>query len=671
MPTTEGLPKVGGDQVEAENATFVSSAKHVNAGSGPQNNYTVLGENLLSDAFLENLRKAARRHELAEVSLEWHSERFVKPDRYLRAKQMLGDYRVVLVSGDRGSGRRTASKMLLREVSGERPREIPADTEEDRKDFLRSGMVGEAERLLLDLSADIEFRLLSDSRSLEPFIAAVEKEKAYMVVVLPPDAQNRLASDLLPRLVSIERPGGREVLESHLGAAGFPLSERDLDVQGLDEFLAEAPVGEIGRLCQGCLDLHDRETGNSIADCLAEALQTVSKRAQDIGEAIRAKSPSDRALVLSAGFLEGAHADVVVDSAEKLLALTGTDETAERVLACDSVDQRLKDNDFNLSPSREVFFSKPSAEGVVRYFWDAFPRLRPILVEWVGRCLTSRMLTDLDRTRLVRRIAIVCRQGRHGGDLCVLAAWLLDLDPKHRPLRAGELAVRILTEGLEEDPGALAVRRKMYAWADNESLSPDLARVLIVVCSEVLARTHPEQALVRLRHLARNKNVEVGNAAGEALLGLIADDRLFLDLLWRLGTSPLQSEADAALFLRIVEPSRLLEGSRLLDFGGVRGRLTDGWTRIVERPRVFWSKAARDWFDAFLKDASAEPLLDVLVDAASEAGHPGRLHVVLRDWAHEPSAGAPETRRRTAALVRKKIDEAQLAHDSGERVVDR
>lgn len=664
MLTVEEAARSG---VDAHNASFFNEAGHVASGSGHQfNNANFWGydpERLL--------RREVPKRELSESSLQWLADRFIKPGNFERARSLLGRSRLVLVSGSAGAGRRSAAKMLLRELAdgGGPVREIPTDTSEEEKDFLNPETVRDCERLLLDLSADTEFRLLTFAlRPLESFRDAVTKAEGYLAVVLPSGAERLLPPELLAQLVELERPPGRSTLELQLEVEGVGVPVGSLDGEELAEFLADASMDEIGRLCQRSLRLHERD-GRRLEDCLTQALQEVSKRDAAIEDLIAGETASQRALILGAAFLEGAHADVVGDACERLLAQADGTEETEALLDGSGLNERMRDVGLELTEAREVLFSQHSADAVVNYFWYAFPRLRPTLLEWVGGCLISPLLTDADRERAVRRFAMVCRRSRHGPDLCALAAWLLRLETKHRPVRVGEWAARILAEGLKEEPGAHAIRRKIYEWVVSPSLQSDLASVLVLVCSGVLAHTHPEQAMVRLRHLARHSDDEVSRAAGKALVELANDDRVLLDLLWRFASS--RMDADAALFLRVVDSGRLLEGARVLDDSVVQAQLTKAWASVVERPREFWSERAYDWFDAFTADPSAEVLLEVLVGAVASAGRLGRLFVVLRNWARDGAEESAEERRRTALVVRKKIDEAQLKRVDEEKAVAR
>ncbi len=620
----------------------------------------VIGE--WDESLRRRLRRDLPKSELAQSRLQWLAERFVEPDNFDEAKSRLVGSRSVLLSGAAGSGRRSAAKMLLSDFAREVSpiREVPVDTEEEEKDFLRPEMVRRGEHLLVDLSADSELRLIQGGGTLESFLGAVEKAEGYAAVVFPPGAGDLLPVELSSELVEIERPNVSDVFTLHLKTLCPALPPGVLNDKKLNGFLATASMEEIGRLCEQSLKLVRQSPKRPVEDCLRTALQAVSKRDKTIERFVSTLSAPQRALLLSAGFLEGAHADVVGDSAEKLLSQAEDPAEQPPVLSSAGLDARLRELRLDLTESREVRFRNWSAEAILNYFWHAFPRLRPILLEWVGRCCTSSLLDDADRERLVQQFAMVCGQGSRGGYLCTLASRLLQLDTHQKPPRMHDWAARILTEGSREEPGALAIRRQIYDWVTNRSLSAALADVLVFVCSTVLAQTHPEQAMVRLRHLARHVDRRVAWRASEALVDLVADDRIFLDLLWRLARASQRSHADAILFLRIADPERLLGGTSVIDDRTVQAQLTKAWASVVDRPREFWAERACDWFGAHTRDPSAEALLDVLVGAAGAAGRVGRLFVVLRDWAAAGDEDSAEERRRTQQLVRKKIDAVQV-----------
>ncbi|GAB3672558.1 hypothetical protein [Saccharopolyspora tripterygii] len=650
MTTVEGPASVGMQDVDSKYATSVGKADNVFIGE--------LGESL-QRRLLRDLPKA----ELAESRLQWLADRFVEPDNLDEARSKLQRSRSVLVSGPAGAGRRSAAKMLLRQFASSRSpiREVPVDTEEEEKDFLRPETVLGGERLLVDLSADSELRRLdSAGRTLEAFLGAVEKGEGCAVVVLPPGAVDSLAVELSSQLVEIERPNASDVLARHLSDLFSPLPQAVFNDERVTEFLSTASMEEIGRLSEHCLKLCKQTPERSIADCLRLALQAVSKRDKTFEKFVSTLSAPERALLLSAGFLEGAHADVVGDAAERLRKQAEDPGGQVPILSSAGLDTQLRELRLDLTGLREVRLSTWSAETVVNYFWHAFPRLRPVLLEWVGRCCTSSVLTNADRAQLVRQFAMVCRQGRHGADLCTLASWLLQLDARHQPPRVRDWAARILAEGLKEEPGALAIRRQIYEWVISQSLSTDLADVLVFVCSNVLAKTHPEQAMVRLRHLARHSNPRIAGQASEALVDLGGDDRIFFDLLWRLSLVSRRADADVGLFLRVADPTRLLREPRVLGDSAVHEQLITNWASVVDRPRGLWDERACDWFSAHARDPSAEALLDVLVGAASRAGRLGRLFVVLRGWTADGDEESAEQRQRTEQVVRKKIDEVQV-----------
>ncbi|SFS52002.1 hypothetical protein [Saccharopolyspora flava] len=650
MTTAEESLPVGMQDVDAKYATNVGKVDNL-----------VIGE--LGESLRRRLLRGLPKAELAESRLQWLESRFIEPDNFKEVWSKLQRARSVLVSGPAGAGRRSAAKMLLRRSpSSSSPiREVPVDTEEEEADFLKPETVLRGERLLVDLSADSELRRLdSAGRTLEAFLGAVEKAEGYAAVVLPPGAGDFLPVELSSQLVEIERPNTSDVLAQHLKDLCTALPQDVLDDEKVGEFLSTASMEEIGRLSEHCLRLCRQSPEQPVEVCLRTALQAVSKRDKTFERFVSTLSAPKRALLLSAGFLEGAHADVVGDSAEKLRAQAESPEGQLPVLSSAGLDSQLRELRLDLTESREVRFSTWSAEAVVNYFWHAFPRLRPVLLEWVGRCCTSSLLTNADRVQLVQQFAMVCRQGRHGADLCTLASWLLQLDARHQPPRVRDWAARILAEGLKEEPGALVIRRQIYEWVTSQSLSTDLADVLVFVCSNVLAETHPEQAMVRLRHLARHSHHRIARQASDALVDLVEDDRIFFDLLWRLPRVSRRADADAALFLRIADPGRLLCEPSVLGDGAVRDQLIENWVSVVGRPREFWEERACDWFGAHTRDPSAEALLDVLVGAAGAAGRVGRLFVVLRNWAADGDEDSAEERRRTQQLVRKKIDEVQV-----------
>jgi hypothetical protein len=173
----------------------------------------------------------------------------------------------------------------------------------------------------------------------------------------------------------------------------------------------------------------------------------------------------------------------------------------------------------------------------------------------------------------------------------------------------------------------------LYTWATSPQLTKARAGILTEVCSGELADHHPEQAMVRLHHVARR--AESDEAEARLVQLVLGDHRLHHRMLERLAhglTKP--RSADIRLFTGLAEPSRLtapLPGSptparALIDVAGVRACLTECWTALFDRvPQAKWREPARLWLSAAegIEARHRDHLLDILVRACR--AHPYHL----------------------------------------------
>ena len=235
------------------------------------------------------------------------------------------------------------------------------------------------------------------------------------------------------------------------------------------------------------------------------------------------------------------------------------------------------------------------------------------------------------------------------------------------PSRLLPQAAKAVERGLNDERHGLFFRQQLYTWSRDLNLSSDLAEVVVQMCSEVLALTHPEQALVRLHHIARRHSGAAGEAARAALLDLIdRDRRLYRRLLDRV-TDGLTKDtaADLAVFCELAAPARLgcsqQWTSPLIADAAVRDQLATGWRAVLggsSSPDC--AHLVRTWLAVACEDDRyRELLLDVLVEAGDGRYDLfNRLYVIARDWTHAPE-GSRQERIEIADCLNNKIDSAQ------------
>lgn len=276
-----------------------------------------------------------------------------------------------------------------------------------------------------------------------------------------------------------------------------------------------------------------------------------------------------------------------------------------------------------------VHFDKLRYDHAVRhFFWRNMPDLRRPLRDWVEQVLALPQFPEEGQKDLVVRLAELCALTEDADRLAEPARdWALRYSDPAR-LRA---AAEWLGWGVHNDDERTSrhFRHAIYDWAIRP-VEPDLRQVLIEVCLDFIAATHPEQAVVRLHHLARREPFEEAggkNAARHVLLRLVqVDMRLWLHLLYRLAFwapprhEKRQRTIDAWLFLGLLTmPARQ---DIFLQLPATRLWLSMCWADVL------WGFSSRSWLPHLQRwitttDAADDPelvhlALDVLVDAAAE-----------------------------------------------------
>ena len=95
----------------------------------------------------------------------------------------------------------------------------------------------------------------------------------------------------------------------------------------------------------------------------------------------------------------------------------------------------------------------------------------------------------------------------------------------HLSANRANAAALVLRSGLRSERCGRTFRRKIYLWSTNRGTSDQLAAVIVAACRDEIFATHPDEALVRLHHVARrNGRCE----AHQALVELVGTDRRLL-----------------------------------------------------------------------------------------------------------------------------------------------
>lgn len=609
--------------------------------SGTGNQYNIIES-------LQRLRRGPRV--VPHEHLHWLNQRFVEPIPYGRARERLADNGSVLLTGTPGSGRRATAQMLLYRLDrkGIQIRELPDDNPRDPsgEPVLDASAVATGQRLLLDLSSKDETYCAVMLEQLPSYRDAVQECGAHLVVVLPHSRKHYLGSEL-GSVVEITRPNGAEVFRRYLRYDDVTRSAQ-LGVAELTTLLRSEPMHQIAELAGLVRLAKESQPTKEFPHWRDEAFTALTQRRGQVIEKVQklrlGQQPAQRcALLLTTAMFSDAHADAIFASASRLCKLVRHTADDRPRLQQEGFAEQLAEIEAETDAAGRVRFTLLAYDRAVRtHFWTNYPDLRDGFRNWVGTTLEHRKLSSDDRDAVVARFAEQALRTDRPGDLRLLAEhWTRRTDGRW-PSPLLRQALRAVEHGLIHERHGFFFRRQLLDWSRSPSLPSDLAQLIVQVCSEVLALTHPEQAVVRLHHIVRRHLGEVGGAARNALLDLVnRDRRLYRRLLDRVTISARTTDhqaADLALFIELANPDHLADPQQpLIADQTVRNQLVTGWRAVLsEPPPSRCADRVQDWL-ACANGRDRGLLLEVLVEAGDGRGELlNRLYVIARNWAHAP-----------------------------------
>jgi hypothetical protein len=597
----------------------------VHAGSGHQYIYYVAS---LTDSRGRSPRKQA------EDDLRWLAQRFVHPTGLGLARDILQSHRTVFLEARPGSGRIAAAQMLLWEL---RPgsstiHQLWIQEKEEHGSPLDPGHIGDGDLAWLDLSATSGWSWNEIQSELSGLRHAVHERSAHLVVVLPDDH-----GDLQPEFgqyrARIDRPPVHDVLRHYLRMEGIPAPDRLPDIPFLHD---DQPLREVPAFVQLIMEAREKVADSGdLADWCGIAYQAWSGREREVASDVaRLTSGPQRALLLATAMLHGAHADCVYSASSALLSTMEHPSAQVPMLEQTALDHRFKEIGAETDDRGNVQFREIGYDPAVRaYFWTHMPELRDPIRRWVGSTVDAADLTEADRENLVVRFAEQCMPFRYQ------SMWVSFVEqcterPTSRRMWAAAL---VLQRGLRDERSSHTFRRQIYGWS-RSNLRSHLAEVIIAACRDEMFISHPDEALVRLHHVARR---EQGSLAFETVVALAGSDRRFLrQMLGRLvdrGPDAKRWPADIALFLELADPAALTDpGVRacpLIAESTVRRQLADGWKLVFTScPHQGWSPMAEKWLRSAAEAMrDRRPLLDVLIEGSEQRTDVvARLYVMTR-----------------------------------------
>ncbi|MEV0601722.1 hypothetical protein AB0I82_20810 [Streptomyces sp. NPDC050315] len=486
------------------------------------------------------------------------------------------------------------------------------------------------------------------------FRSVLAERSACLVVVLPLQLMHRHEAGLHPLTAEIGIPPAREVLLRHLRVEGIRPGPADI-THDLTDYLAHATVTDVAVLAAKiCAARDSAGPEETFSTWLKRALGQATDRSDTVAaDLAKLTDGRRRALMFTVAMLHGSAPDKIFDGATTLLDLLNHPDIEQPRLDQADFAAELRAIGAAKGENGTVTFGAPRYDVAVRsHFWTYSPDLRETFRDWTGQLVAWPSWKQQERSDLVSRFAADCLAAGCPEDLW----WLAEQWTEQHGTRLLPDATQALAEWLADDRHGRALRQKIYFRAIDSGLSDVLKNVLVVVCENVMSLRHPDQALVRLHHMARREEGTPSTAADAVFRLATKADRLLLVLLGRL--SPAEWLADAKIFLKVA--SAVVGQRRLYSNPTVRTRLADGWSDAFGHDHTVWAQHVRGWLAAAgVAEPYREALLRLLAESACRhPGVPARLHVIARDWAHSSPADTRE-RCSVAARLNQHIDVAQ------------
>lgn len=605
------------------------------------------GDQIVFSLLAEAAGKDPRR--IADDQLSWLRRRFLSPGGFAKAAAALESHGTVFLDGTPGTGRRTAAWMLLGELhsGSETFHELLL---KDKSPYLNTSQVGEGALVLVDLSAIPNEQVWAEVQGELPDLRKVVHEhSAHLVVILPTGRVERLGADLGAYRVKIVRPAGQVVLQRYLRMERIPVAETDSAPQAASDFLAKNPsMQEIADFAALVVEARaTAESAGGFAGWCESALAALDNHQGKLvtDDLVELRKGPQRALLLATAMLHGTHIDVIHRSAVALLE--GVRHPHDERPLLEQADLAVRFQEIKATPdaSGRVRFDKLGYDSAVRaHLWTHRPELREPIQRWVGDTVGLTDLETDDRDKLIKRFAEQCLHDRYRDLLLTLVSQCAK--DTGNGFRMGA-AIQALRHGLQHEEHGRFFRQKIYDWSRETNLPRGLTQVIVVACWKVMAVRHPDQAMIRLHHLARRERGTTH--ARDALVQLVgADAQLRVRMLERL-VQRLQLEEwpiDADLFVEFADPAALTATGphtrAPLSDPDLREQLIIGWSiAFHRRPYEVWRTQVERWIQtAFADEAHREHLLDTLVAGGGQhADLLARLHVITRDLARPGTDG--------------------------------
>lgn len=432
-------------------------------------------------------------------------DRFVEPGgEWSSVMAKLEEQSGLIILGDRGTGRRTASLHILSKYVEGLLFELRPTWSRPNVELLPAAR--QAAGYLLDLSEPMDEEVPDDFAS--GLLAWADRGDALVVVRTTDDEwARRWTKSARGANVRLGSPDARSLAASVLRAKG---------AGNLLNILADERLKPIWESFPRAEDT--RRLAERIAENFDGDLTEIVDEYRGWRDWIDTKIPDDlgpRSLMWSSAFCDGGTRKSILAMSEALRCRLGEPRTPAAILADRPPSKRLKDA--QIEREGDGYVLAPTKHGLPaalrRDFWDEFEGQRHLLREWLVSQL--KVLPSEDAGRIARSILDIAMHTYDGGLLDTLRDELAGSQPM--------LAAEVMeTAVLDLHFGAQA-RQRIYGWVKKgASPTPGTIDLVARTCGGRFGLEKPDQALTRLGWAAQRSGPgnEAVTSAVTAIAGL-------------------------------------------------------------------------------------------------------------------------------------------------------
>jgi hypothetical protein len=413
--------------------------------------------------------------------------RFVPPGgQWPGAAGKLEHFGALIVTGERGIGRRTAALRLLSGVSADGPLYELVPTWKRPNTSILPPPPGT--RCLLDMSEPTERPPSADfGKKLLDWVH--DKDLALVVIATNETGADRWADSAGDAVIRLRSPDPRELAarELRLTAVGATRTAILDDHSFTNIWLSAPKAADTCRLVELIIEQPFRSP-----EQITDEYQGWRKWIEDT---LADKKIGLRTLMWAVAFCDDGQRGSVLRMSEDLRRMLKEDRSPAAVLSDEPASKRL--SDAGIIPNGQRVRLDPARHGIAKalrvYLWREFedPLLRHLLTEWLVSQLSE--LPPDDAQRLAQGVLDIVVRFR---DDDLLRAFRDKLIGDKQPI-----AVRLLSQAAVDPQFGAHVRSSLYNWAKDSRSWADL---VAAVCGGEFGEQQPGMALVRLGWAAQN-----------------------------------------------------------------------------------------------------------------------------------------------------------------------